>query len=34
VKIVMRGGVPLLEKSLPGGGSRFYTLEGKFVDVE
>ena len=34
VTIVMRGGVPLLEKSLPGGGSRWYTLEGKlFADA-
>jgi hypothetical protein len=29
VKMVMRGGVPLLEKSLSGGGTRLYTLEGK-----
>jgi predicted peptidase len=34
VKIVMRGGVPLLEKALPGGTTRLYTLEGKVFEVE
>jgi hypothetical protein len=35
VRMVMRGGVPLLEKTLSGGGTRLYTLEGKlFVGAE
>lgn len=34
VKIVMRGGVPLLEKTLADGGKRLYTLEGKVFGGE